>query len=356
MKKNKAYKLTLLICGGTVLLGIILMISGILMGGTPSFYIDYKNHEVRTLSDVLIEKEIETDDFDSMEVDSYYGDVFIQEGTSYRVSYAASEHFEPTVTVTDGTLSIKQPEQNHFNFDFTIFSFQDFNLGFGNHGFRAKGNEYLLITVPSGTELKNLSASTGSGDLTIHDIHADTITANDAFGAITLDNLSSSKLFVDADTGSVSLKSAIVDELTIENSFGKTTLEDVQGNKLHADSDSGDISGNNVSFEHAEFQCSFGNVSLQSSTFDELLASLNSGDFEFQSLSALDTVIDSAFGDVNGSFDGTESDYMLDLETDFGSIHIDGDGLGNLYQSRTTADKKITITMDSGDIDISFTN
>lgn len=210
-----------------------------------------------------------TEDITSLVIDVDITDLSIEYGPDAKVEYHYTNYDAPTIDISKGKLSIKQKN---------IKKITDVN--------NFKGDCELEITLPDNTKLSNFELSVDCGNVDIRDINADKIEIEADLGNVELKNISSQFFSVDADCGNVEIDNSSL------------------GNTVEIDASLGNIELTKTDFKSADLQADMGAISV-SGDFDELKASCD-------------------FGAIDIKSKKSENDIKLDLNTDLGSITVNG--------------------------------
>ena len=126
---------------------------------------------------------------EKIDLDMAMGDVVIQEGSSFNVSYKGHEDLKPEVTQDGDSLKIRQKKN---------INIKPLNLG------NIKCT--MTVTVPSNASLKELEADLDMGDLKIRKAKAEKITADCKMGDCKVYDSAFESLKGNCDMGNVHVK------------------------------------------------------------------------------------------------------------------------------------------------------
>ncbi len=197
-------------------------------------------------------------------------------------------------SITTGQDNLYKVKNNKLTFDDSSWSF--FRIGFGNN---TKHDDYINIYYPEGADLN--------------------------------------KLIADLDMGSLEIKDASLDKLDIDLDMGSLEISNSKIDDIDSDLDMGSISIDNGYFSNASFELDMGDLDISNvSVGRELSANLDMGSA-------------TVFLQQN---DGGDVDYGFDLESDMGSVTLNGNKKGKSYQESGHVD--IDIECDMGSIDVSY--
>ena len=139
--------------------------------------------------------------FTRIAVDTDICDVVISQGTEYGCTYEGRENMRPEISVSGGTLTIKQTGKNNWF------------LGLNK-------DSKVSVTIPSGVELAQADISSDIGDISINGINA-------------------SKYHIDSDVGDVHIENSHMGNATMELDTGDATVTHCEFRSLDMDMDIG---------------------------------------------------------------------------------------------------------------------
>ncbi len=210
---------------------------------------------------------MKVDDFDTIEVDLEIGQVKLEVGNGYGISYDFPEKYVPECKVTSGKLTAKQPRVH-------------------NVSNNANDDYELIITVPKDADLNKVKIYCALGDIVIEGVDADKFDINESLGEIRI-------------------KDAKCETLEADNSLGSINISNVEAKTLDANLSMGDLRVTSSDIEDVRCNNSMGSVEF-------------SGDCAY-----LD--INNNMGDVRID---TKSDWKGSLATDMGVVKVNGENMG----------------------------
>ena len=176
---------------------------------------------------------------EKLDLNMSVGDVFIEEGSTFNVSFEGREDLKPEVSLKDNKLVIKQKK--------------DFNVTPVNLG---KLKSRITVTVPSDVTIERLDAELDMGNLEIKDVSCKDLFADLSMGNLEIRNAKAEKIGADNDMGDCRIYNSEFNELTADCDMGNIHLELVDSPDnygIHATCDMGDVKidgdkeGNNYS-------------------------------------------------------------------------------------------------------------
>lgn len=202
--------------------------------------------------------------FNSIHLDTNNYEVKIKSGTNYSVEVKGSKMDKPKVVVSHKALTIESAENES-----------------GTFGFNDHDNE-IIITVPNGTKLDDVTGSTNYYELEINNITANNINldtdssldANNLIvtggghitstnGEIDLENSNLTNVNIKQTNGSVSAENSTFTSGRIENENGSLELDDVTFNQtVTLSNDNGKIEIENPITEGYQLTSTNGSIHL----------------------------------------------------------------------------------------------
>lgn len=183
---------------------------------------------------------VDTEAFDSMDLDLDVGDLEIVAGDSYQIQYDYPKKSEPDIKVENGRLVVTQKQK------------------FKRHLYN---NYKMIITVPKDPEMKSLDLDMDMGSAELTDVYAKNLTVEADMGSIEIDNSEFGVIDIAADMGSITLDNVIFSQGSCEADMGSIEMTGASFERVVCTADMGsiDIDG---SFEDIEADCSMGSVAI----------------------------------------------------------------------------------------------
>ncbi len=359
--KNK--KIWFFLSLGCILSGIFFVFAGILLGGIPGFYVDRTGvHTSREAADQrrnVFQDMRELDAFDSLELDvSYVEDVTFVPSDRYAVEYrirGTSE--EPVCKVEDGRLFFREPP---FSGSDSRIWFLYADPGSGYTREPEPDSYYVKIEYPADQTFTDMVIRMESGDLKLPVLKADTLDVRDDYGDVSLEGYTGTALNLSLSSGNLSAGTITAEQAQLKNEYGSVTLDDYTGKSLEIRMSSGKLSLDTVTAEKTEILNEYGEVLIGQASGDSLTAELDSGSFLSNWLDFHDLNIKNEYGTVRVRLPEEISGYSCRLQTEYGSILLDGKRVTNndpdedenevFYTSAGSNGKTVDISCDSGDI------
>ena len=141
-------------------------------------------------------------------------------------------------------------------------------------------------------------------------------------------------------------------DLTAQVDVGDLLLKDITLSNLDISADVGDLDITNVTTENCTIQADVGDVNLKDIEMKTGTIDANVGDIEIKDIDFTSLEIMADLGDVDVLDVTSLEDYRIDLETDLGDVSVDKKEHKREYFSEGSGDKKLTIYVSTGDIDV----
>lgn len=359
--KNK--KIWLFLSLGCILSGIFFLFAGTLLGGIPGFYVDRTGvHTSREAADQrrnVFQDTVELDAFDRIELDvSYVEDVALVPSDRYAVEYRTwGSAEEPVCRVEDGRLLFREGP----------FSGSDSRIWFlyadpGSEYTRElePGPYYVTVEYPADQTFTDVVIRMESGDLKLPVLKAETLDVRDDYGDVSMEGYTGTALNLFLSIGNLTTGTVAADQAQLENEYGSVALDDYTGKSLEIRMSSGELSLDTITAEKTDILNEYGEVLIGQASGDSLTAELSSGSFLSDRLDFHDLDIKNEYGTVRVRLPEEISGYSCQLQTEYGSILLDGKRVANndpdeneneiFYTSAGSNGKTIDISCDSGDI------
>ncbi len=226
-------------------------------------------------------EKVATDRFQNVSLELDVGDVKIEKGSEFSVTYKYPSGCLPEISVSGGKLTVKQKMKDHI-------SLKDLDC-------------HLTITVPEGEELKNVDGYLDAGSVEV--------------SGFTFDK--SSNFNMESDVGSIELIDCTFGDLKLEADVGNISLNACTFKNLTASGDVGDIDLRECSFDAAECTTDTGSINVYVS-----------GDGNFSSLTCKTDI-----GSITVDTDDPIRDEKIDLKVSTGDITVNGKEYEGSYKN-----------------------
>ncbi|MDD3167886.1 MAG: DUF4097 family beta strand repeat-containing protein [Eubacteriales bacterium] len=349
---NKSVKGVAIVAAAMVFVGLVLTGIGFLAGGNQSIYLDRSGIHLGggegggTEDGDLTSFSQGVEGFSSISVDLDYYDVDLVPGDKFSVQGEyLSKDGKPDIKVENGTLTVNDTWHKGINLNIDL-------PGLVFHS----NQPNIKIYYPEKTKLKSIIIRCDASDLNFEDLTAETAEFDLDFGKLELTNITADNITIEMDSGDCALKGIkAADHLTVSNNFGSTTLNVAEMKTLKVDADSGDVTLTDATFDRGELSLNFGQLTAEGITSNGLKAESDSGDIDLQGqlLGLTDVTCD--MGKVTINPGAPRDQFNYDLNTDMGSVSIEGDRVsGSMAVNNASAKNTLKLTTDMGDISVIF--
>lgn len=350
MKKSSKVYLAAAVCIGV---GIVFTAGGIMAGGWPGVAVN--SHGIRMLGDrreeYILEK-TKLSDFTSADIHLRYGDFSVIPSDDYYLEYCLNgDGREPEYEIEDETFVFEEAPAASEGFQIMSFGISDM-----------RRSHYMNLYVPE-------------------DVYFENFDLNHEYGDVQAEKLKGTSIKLNLDYGDLYAGTIQGEKAEVNLTYGTMDAEEITGSqKLEISMNYGDLTVENLNApENGSVNLENGNASLVSCTAGNMTIDLEYGDLKVQMIKGDNLNIENKSGDVTlgelalekkgtisleygnakMGLSGILEEFTLNLNTDYGEIHVPGTGRfehetdeKNFYQ-QGTGDKILTVSLSSGDITIS---
>ena len=196
-----------------LLAGIGLMVTGGLLAGVTYAYGAQKNLTWEN-GPKLIEMTQETQKIsadkkiDRLEISAENQAVIIKRGLDFEVTTVHEKKSKPIISVKDNTLSIAGNEKERN----TLISVED-------------DTAKIIITIPKNIVLSEIKIEGNNSPIELDEVKSNAISTNTYGGALTLTNIDADKLTADDKLGSIYINDATIQQMAVSTSDSQLSLE-----------------------------------------------------------------------------------------------------------------------------------
>lgn len=221
----------------------------------------------------------------SLEVENDAGNLIIREGDSFRVEGQNVEDSFECQVKGNNTLVVKNVGRRSGIF------------GFINFGSTSLINSVLEITIPKGWEMKDISVSSGLGEVSIEQVTTGQLQLDLGVGNCRVDTITAEAADINAGVGDVHFSNVVLADVEVSTGVGQVSMEGTFRGKVDVDAGVG----------NAEFKVR-----------------------------------------------GREADYDLILDPGAGGVYVNGSKAGEVKHSNRSAEYSIKIDGGVGKISLEF--
>ncbi len=315
--KKKNTKQLLIVSSILIIAGIVLMMTGILLGGFPGVKITKDGISSTAVAEqnILPKTKLETVTKLNVQLDS------IAASADFVIKPSGDEHFylEYTLDANFDELEYKMEGQTLTLSRKPLNSIMVVNLNF----FHPREKNEITLYVPQDAGFDDISIR-HSGELSIFGLSltAGNVLLENSEGKIEIDKLDSDTLMLEMDEGKITAANLEADGLSVSDSYGT---------------------------------CNFTNLSCKNAKFALDNSTLN---LDAKSLGTLDCTAE--YGDITLTLPGAADTYNYEISVDYGTLVLFGDelppdaddGSRTRYQAASGKANTITIRAEDGDVTI----
>ncbi|MBC8546421.1 DUF4097 family beta strand repeat protein [Clostridiaceae bacterium NSJ-31] len=349
---KKSTKVVLGISAGLILLGGVLAAAGYAMaGGNIGVY--YSNGQLyhNGRAGAVVSRTVETGRFTSLDITADLAGVKMIASDHYGVEYRlATAGREPVCRVTgDGALYFDQSgDWDGGGGSINLF-------GWRGRGWKDAGEQYLHIYYPADVEFDQVKIEVGAGDLKLKDLAVKgKVELEVNLGELTVENVTTGLLDAETNAGGARLSGVRARTLSVESDLGSIELDNVTAEQTTVSASSGSTAISGGSLGKTELDSNFGEIKVKGAKTGELSVDCDSGSIDLEGEFAGNIEVSSDFGSVSLRSSLPASDYNLDLQTDFGSVRLDGAKQENPCVKDSGGRYRLSVENSSGDIDVKF--
>lgn len=335
-----------------IIVAVALIVVGAVLAGCSLFLMDGAWDALTGSSRLKTTQETITEDFSNIDIDIIGVDLtfFLSpDGTCYYKAETYDNMF-CTALVENGTLKIGQDDSRKWYQHIGIYwekTSLELYLPKESYEHLTITGDTSDVTIPGDFIFQNASIATSTGDMDIRAKVTGHLNAACSTGKIAVQGSSAllapavKALNITTNTGNVTIRDMNADTISVSTSTGTCAITTVSvQQKLSVSTSTGDIQLMSVACGSLRTETSTGDVTLSTTVVsgDALLKS-NTGDVEFEAFDAANITITTDTGDVEGTL---RSDKIFLVTTDTGDVDV----------PRTSSGGRCEITTDTGDIEI----
>ena len=320
-----------------LIIGVCLALAGFVNGGMKSIWFDRAGFHVSDGSPGNLVTVDETyNSFKNIEINvDYLERIVLKEGDAFAVRGQNYEQYGGLeVQLDNDTIKVNSLDDKKWMINV------DFGELFRNN------DTWLEVTYPAGAKIGFVNSKLSAGDISISSIDCDDFSVDNDFGKIDISSVQASTLTVIANAGDINIFDVIATgNVLIDNDFGDVTIDSIKGSDLDVTLNAGKLKTTAAQADNTiKLKNDFGKIEVNGMEADTITMDQNSGDFEANKVTARNLDFENDFGTVNLdqlTFTGiceienssgdikltllmNRDDVSYDLETDAGSVSVDG--------------------------------
>ena len=342
--KNKM-KTVWKIIGLVILVGIVLTITGLLLGASRTLYLDRTGVHISG-NKISIVEESDLEAFREINIDASFSDIEFLRSDTFGIELYG-ENLEWDWTLEDNIL--------------TITDTGDLRLPILHFDFFQKQHNYVKIFLPENLppdeQPQFVSLKTGSGNIRLDDFNTTVLDISNSFGNVDIKNMNTGVIFIELGSGRFTGLNLHAFRIVYNNRFGDGFFQEVGAvGFFEADINSGNLQFTNCILTNATIVNNFGKITATDVIAFSPNIRANSGNINITGEISGEIVIHNEFGNIDLTTSKVRSDYSYDVSLKFGKLIFAGEQLKDQTSiiSGTTMENHIKITSSSGNVDVSF--
>ncbi|WP_324825887.1 DUF4097 family beta strand repeat-containing protein [Sinanaerobacter sp. ZZT-01] len=305
MNRNKTFRILMIIAAVLVGIGILLLGFSYMMGVDLTNIFNEGKNKKSTSVDRNIEEELQ--DFQNISIETNYQEIRLKEGDTFHIAYSYdSKYSSLSHEIKDGKLVVTEAKKD--------------KLGLGGD----------LLAAIQGKDIAGFIEITYPKQTTLRDVR------------------------IISDIGKVNVKEVSCSNLQVDVGIGSITVDDVQTQTLQIRAETGDVNLANGSADRAELELDLGKLTTNEWNTKGLVAELSSGEANLEGRFLGEINVDCELGSITLGVTGKEEEYSYELETELGSIRLNGDKIDNKTNKTNAVENKINLKTNAGDINLNF--
>lgn len=338
--------------------GLVIFTVGLRLGGEPGFWIDrtgiHTNQEIREQaagSQMVLEK-TELAEFCEMDIQSSCNDIEVlpSEDGKYYIEYVVNvQNAEPRYEVKGEVLTFeyvrKAGENTGNGISFMIWDTDNpFKQG------------YVKIYVPENAAMKNIKLSNSDGSIRYEGPDAENYDITSEYGSITLKNVKAESISIHASDGSINCDSLFSGTFTLENHYGKSTMNNIISDVMEISASDGSVSLTQIQTGALSVENTYGGLNGDSVQADSLSVRMSDGSCTIRQADVKQASFTNSYGSIKLELTGREEDYNYNIDTEYGSITVNGRKYDEEEDYRVNHEANRNIAIDASDGSVVITS
>lgn len=297
--------------------------------------------------DAYEKKELETEAFSELAVTVQEADMDIRVEASdhYGIAFWARSDRKPECRVENGKLIFKL---NSGRKDFVLF-----RMGM-DVAVMGKQKESVTFYVPEQVKLSDIRIVSDTGDISCGQIQAASLEIQSDYGDVEISGAQADAIALKLDSGELSVGQMSGGSCSIESEYGEARLQDIAlDGDLRIKLESGSLSCDGLKAGTFTAENEYGDIVIRRMETADIALDSDSGDVSLEGAQFSNADISAQYGDVEIGSVAPLADYYMKLSVEYGEITVNGEEMGAVYKSvDASADKKLRIVSDSGDVEL----
>ncbi len=324
-----------------IIIGMVLFLAGVMLGGGFNVFKE---------EDKRIEKNYTFNgNYKTISIDDRNVPVYVIPSDDDKIHLTTFENEEEYYEINEsGELNIRYIDKMNWFDDFIYFGNMNFDY-----------NEYYVqLRVPKDVvvsyDIDNQNGGVGIESVDMKELNIDNHNGKIELQGVTINGDAD----IDNNNGRIILSEVKGGEISLSNANGEITLNTVDADSINADNTNGKIefvdvyANKSINTDNSNGGIMFKNVYSDGSIY----ADNSNGKIELNTVAFEDELrIDSSNSKIEVYLVGKEVDYGFDLNTNNGSVSVNGDTKGEEY-TNYDGKKDVVIENNNGNIDVNTAN
>lgn len=306
--------------------GLIFLILGVCLCGG-----DWNKLASETFEEMTFEKTSEeVSEINNAKLDIAMGNVIVKKGDNLKIDYIENDNTTNTIEVLDGNLNFTQNRK--------WFMHIGVNVGFNMP-------KDIVVTLPN--DNIPLDINIKNGVVIIEDGEFKNLNIKTNNGKVVLKNSTFLDSIIETDNGKIEIDNCNFGTLSVESDNGAIEIENVEAQSITSDIDNGAIYMNNVVTDGIlNNKTNNGKIELVNCIAQKISGETDNGQIVLNRVTANDYKFTINNGSISGSIVGVKSEYNISVDKDHGK--------SNLSNASGSTNKMLDLTIDNGNINITF--
>lgn len=249
--------------------------------------------------DEIVDVKLTDEEFSELKIKLNVGDVIVEQGEQFKVSFAGKRQYLPLVQLADSKLQLKQK----------------INL-------IEKGEAHLKVEIPTDVTLDSLDIQTNNGDIEIVDIKAEKAYLKSTEGRVRVRRVAIAESLLESTDGNVTVRNSDLADGKLATYDGEIKVSGSTLSRISLNVTDGDMNLTDLTIDEGDANLKAGNFTLDHAVFKS--------DYEVKNIEGNNTVwsanlkyarVRTANGLNNISFDPQPSGVVITMTT------VDGDNV-----------------------------
>lgn len=328
-----------LICGGAILVGVILCMIGFCCGGAKPVSVGQNGIVIRSNTKHTTQ-DLNLNAFQSLDMNIQNADIEFVASDKYgiEICYYGDENLI-RYSIENNTLKVTDGSKDQIHLIDLNFLYQ---------------NNVIKIYMPQKAVLENVKIANSCGNLHINGFSAQKTDISCSSGDVTMWDVSSKSLKIMNNCGGIDMRSITSDTMWVKTSAGNITMKDLTSSNTDTFNDCGNVTVNSSKLGNATFENHAGNIDALRITTTQLDAKNKCGNMKFDGELGGKSTLDDKSGNIDFATSLSDKDYEYNLSTNCGNIKVNGTDHAAHIKESSNAANNLVITNSCGNVNANF--